>query len=507
MALTVLRTLGGGAFAEVGRPTVASTSPNGDLVAVGGEDERLYWPGNSLFSDIPGHRLGLYRDGVCQWLIEPSHPVQSTAFHPELPLLAIGTGRYDGGYFFEGQLLLLDLITGKVIDTMRESREIRRVEWSDDGQTLRLLVAPVGDYELEELAHTHAYPIEVTGDDWMRWPQIQLPAAANSLVECPVPTAAAPSPSGIEWSGRTRVWAVECLSDGRILAALDGREVECWAADGRLDWEIAEGSSGRQLVVAEDEATAWVCSEWPYDQSRGAETSKDLVLLATGRIIDEVEYDVSTTMTAAAGWIALRGTQRTSSRLTFIGPDRQLSEGPELTGFDSLNHPFAIRRSTELLFLAGDERTPHHNKWVVSADPVRSTVRRLFPLDWQGTRHLYGGPGLMLDGDLIHAATDHDRRPDGAFVVRRRLSDGSPRWVFTAGTRITALDELAGTLYCGLTSGDLVALDATDGTVRWRMRLLLGGQPAVPLSLATAAPDRLVIGTTDGRIADCRVGV
>ncbi|WP_327129668.1 hypothetical protein [Streptomyces sp. NBC_01727] len=34
------------------------------------------------------------------------------AFHPRLPLLSVGSGDYDGGYFFEGELLLLDLETG-----------------------------------------------------------------------------------------------------------------------------------------------------------------------------------------------------------------------------------------------------------------------------------------------------------------------------------------------------------------------------------------------------------
>ncbi|MFE2520645.1 hypothetical protein [Streptomyces mirabilis] len=34
------------------------------------------------------------------------------AFHPALPLLVADTGSYDGGYFFEGELLLLDLETG-----------------------------------------------------------------------------------------------------------------------------------------------------------------------------------------------------------------------------------------------------------------------------------------------------------------------------------------------------------------------------------------------------------
>ena len=47
-------------------------------------------------------------------VVESGHsrfPVHAMAFHPVLPLLAVGTGRYDGGYFFEGELLLVHLET------------------------------------------------------------------------------------------------------------------------------------------------------------------------------------------------------------------------------------------------------------------------------------------------------------------------------------------------------------------------------------------------------------
>ncbi|MFI5708554.1 hypothetical protein [Kribbella sp. NPDC051620] len=503
MSLTVLRTLGGGPYAEVGRPTVSASSVDGKRVAVAGELGSLYWPGDATLVGARGHRLGVYRDGVCEWLVQPDWPVRSLAFHPELPLLAIGAGSYDGGYFFEGDLLLLDLGTGKVISTLRRNgREIRQVEWAGD-HTLRVLVAPVDDDELDEKAHTHAYPMEIDGDDWTAWPEITLPLTADSMVECQVPPTGETLP-GFEWSGRTRVWAVECLDDGRVLAALDSREIECWGVDGELAWEIGEGSSGRQIAVSADGLTAWVNSEWPDDFG----TSRDLVLLATGQIIEEVEFDGATTMTSSLGWIALRGTGPKPGRLTLVDAFGDVAEGPELPGFDSANHPFAIRRATELLFLQGGQDKSWRDKWVVAVDPYALTVRRLFPLDWQGSRHLFGGPGVMLDDDLVHAGTVYDSsglQPGGAFVVRRALADGSPYWVFTTDSPATAIDELNGVLYVGFTNGDLIALDAAIGTVRWRTRFTLDGQPAVPLSLATSAPNRLVIGTTDGRIADCRV--
>ncbi|MGW4234348.1 hypothetical protein ACWEF9_34635 [Streptomyces sp. NPDC004980] len=45
----------------------------------------------------------------------------------------------------------------------------------------------------------------------------------------------------------------------------------------------------------------------------------------------------------------------------------------------------------------------------------------------------------------------------------------------------------------------------SDGSTRWRRILEVCGRPVVPLSLALMGPDRLVIGTVDGRILDCSI--
>ncbi|MFF9481672.1 hypothetical protein [Streptomyces sp. NPDC014733] len=141
-------------------------------------------------------------------------------------------------------------------------------------------------------------------------------------------------------------------------------------------------------------------------------------------------------------------------------------------------------------------------------------VRRLFSLDWETkhARHLFGGPGIEVgteEGrDLVHAGTVHDGAgllPGNAFVVRRSLADGAAHWIFTADFPVTALDGDEETIYVAFNSGELVALRTSDGTVLWRQRLDVGGQPVVPLSLMLICPGRLLIGTVDGRILDCSV--
>ncbi|MFH8704431.1 hypothetical protein [Streptomyces rubrogriseus] len=52
------------------------------------------------------------RSFVRRALVRSRFPVHALAFHPRHPLLAVGAGKYDGGYFFEGELLLLVLESG-----------------------------------------------------------------------------------------------------------------------------------------------------------------------------------------------------------------------------------------------------------------------------------------------------------------------------------------------------------------------------------------------------------
>jgi hypothetical protein len=42
-----------------------------------------------------------------------------------------------------------------------------------------------------------------------------------------------------------------------------------------------------------------------------------------------------------------------------------------------------------------------------------------------------------------------------------------------------------------------------DGAVHWRTRLDIDGLPVEPLSLCVSERNRMLIGTTDGRIMDC----
>lgn len=536
--LSVRRVLGGGPFAEIGEPLVAVHCEARGQVAIGGDLGNLYWSGRSV-SGWRGHRVGVYGldELDCRQVVGTRWPVNSVDFHPSLPLLAVGTGSYDGGYAFEGELLLVDLTNGSVVSALEHRREVRRVRWRDDGLALELVVAPPDEDSTEE-PFTHGFAAVVEREDWHSVSDRSV--AARELTGPRVK--AGPRPDGAEeaardtvtalcdaretwWSLRRQVWAVEALADGRVLAALEGTKLESWLPSGKFEWLVPDPDGARQLYVCPGQESAWVNvahpRRWTGSHWEAESNTVERLSLADGSTLGTAEVAFPAVLTADLdGRVVLRDTRHDEPKSTIVllTPDRRESANVVIGSYDCFNHYFPVRYSPELLFLQGKKKEYSKDKWIVSVVPHTDggepEIRRLFPLEWDADRHghLFGGPAVRLSdsggkGDaLVHAGEVHDPygpRPKHAFIVRRRFPDGMPQWLFTADHPATALDTDGETIFAALTSGEVIALDAADGTLRWRTRLEVDGIPTVPLSLAVAGPRQLLLGTVDGRILVC----
>lgn len=519
----VRRVLGDGPFAEIGEPALAVVDERSRTVAVGGDLGHVQWSGSGTAdARWTGHRIGVYeQDGLrCRHLVRSWYPVRSLAFHPVLPLLAVGTGRYDGGYSFEGELLLIHLDSGDVVSALPYLREVLGVEWSSE-TALRLVLTPCDDWENPQ-AHKQGHAVVVARSDWGAVGQgmigaEELAALAEPAVQ-PDHSAEArriltdlAASAGRQWSVRRRVWAVEGTADGRVLAALDGILAESWLPSGDLQWVVEDEGGGRQLVLASDGASVWANAErrslrkgkrWETSAPRVARIAVD-----SGQVLETLSPGVFTVLVAGGQRTILRpldGRRKQPERLMMFDLDGPVS-GPEVGHFDVFNHPFAVRRASRPYVLVGtDPDNPHRDKWVTALDPD-GTLRRLFPHSWVPAEHHFGGPAAEIGQSLVYAGAvhhGHGLQPGGAYVVRRSLN-GSVQWQHRTDHPATALDTDGHGVYVAYNSGALTALDANDGSVRWHTELEIDGAPTTALSLAVAPQGHLLIGTVDGRILEC----
>ncbi|MEU8379693.1 hypothetical protein [Streptosporangium sp. NPDC048865] len=525
--LKIRRVLGGGPFAETGDARVVEADERLGITIVGGFAGRLQWAGDGTADKLSDAVLGVYDlDGaVCRRLHRPRWPVNAVAVHPSLPLAAVGTGSYDGGYFFQGELLLLDLAAGVLTSLLPHPRQVRSLRWQD-ARTLGFVLAPPDDWENPE-AHTQGHPCTAVRDDWttpgtLRPEETAAPAVPFSRPpDGRLPEEVLDGLSGGRREPRRPVWAVEVLPDGRILATSEQIALECWEPSGRRVFTVPDVAGGRQIRVTPDGESAWVVLDsqtrrtedgWQNSPGSAARFS-----LADGARTAVHAPGFPLTLAARKdGWLALRDVDHTSSvqETLLISPCGEKTGQVRLGEFDLFNHPFAVRHSPELFFLRGGPRGGAEAKRVFRLDPLTHTVGDLFPLEWDTARdgHLFGGPVAYVHdvaGEaLVHGGAVHNGQgllPGNAFVVRRALPGGTAAWVFTADHNVTSLDVAGDTVYAAFTSGTVVALDAVTGAVRWSHRLHVGTVPVVALSLAAPSSSHLVLGTTDGRILDCTV--
>ncbi|HEY8257972.1 MAG TPA: PQQ-binding-like beta-propeller repeat protein [Gemmatimonadales bacterium] len=108
--------------------------------------------------------------------------------------------------------------------------------------------------------------------------------------------------------------------------------------------------------------------------------------------------------------------------------------------------------------------------------------------------------GVLLSGDTIYAATS---RPQGRVTALDR-GTGKKIWEKGTGTVGAPLALWRGMLIAPTQLGDVVGLDPSTGTIKWRRRLGVARVSAVPAdsaSVLVATVDSLfVIGTADGEV-------
>lgn len=511
-------------FGEVGRPYRIRRRDDGQVVALCSSFDLLYWPGRATYN---GHtlrnRISLYAGDFERRVavFDGAHfPINDVAFHPSEPWLAIGTGRYDGGYLFEGELLLWNWETGECRSLLAESREVAGCRFVDH-ERLAALLRPRDEEEYGEDDAFSTY-VGVVLDNLSRSPQTASANGDPRLVDLqPIePTSLgfdvralaghlAPEDhqhlATLGFEERHRVWDVAWLSPELVAAVHDGCHIEVWRLPDLREISLRGLGHGVQLLRQPDQMLVHVLERGNHIS--GQPDRSNLFALSGNSLIEWRQFANACAFSVDRhGRILARDTgdhMRSRARLDrVLDPSGSVVLETDLGHYDCFNHYVRLDGADALYFLRGTPPSSHQGKCLCEIDSDQTIHQRM---TWDDQReHLMNGCAAFRSKDsIVRAYRVYNPSPKSTkgAIELFSLLEGRAVWKRDIDADVTSIVATADTRHIifALTNGRLGVIDAVDGRLVHDELLAADGVPTIATALATL--DQLVlIGTIDGRL-------
>ena len=484
------------------------------------------------------HRVALYRPpDVKPFAVFDSlrFPVNDVAFHPFEQTVAIATGSYDGGFLFEGQLVVWDWKKGPYSDRIGPIPEVVRTAFSNDGAHIVSFVRPWNEdleneafdsfnafYEVratyseelfEGIFNEDSIKIQIdrqapkTAEDVARDPRFR-PLEADS--EAALQRAFSLS----EIKSRSAIWDVAWLDNNDIAIVHNDCQLEIMSPEGITNQRFEGETYGAQILKGH---SLFVHAARFNPQAQDWDTAYSAHLLRyNGADVTEVANFAGafTFSVSRDGWILGRRSRSPSAkaeRLDVIGsPTLETWARHNVGHYDVFNHFLRIDGAPDLFAVQGTPPSSHEYKQVcvVSHD---GSVKPLWPIvsdTGSGSHHAmecaFGyvadsvGEGIIASGKYFNPGP---RLPYDGFIIRKRLHDGKGLWRHATKAGATTIKAIPGTevILAAFLNGEFAAIDSTSGEILQWTDFRPDGSASVIFSFDVTARD-ILIGTIDGRV-------
>lgn len=519
-------------FADVGRPYHIFRDDGKHFVVICSAFSTLGWSGRCYYEgQIMLHRVSLYLAGSYELLglFDCKFPVQDLSFHPTESQLAVATGSYDGGWVFEGELILWKWEENISYPLLRESREAVRCRFNDNG-SLAVLLRPRNEEEcrdafdrflglvLHELSPVEPLPANV----WERDPRLLdldfvepqvfgFEDAHERPQEISESDRAELLRNGFE--ERHAIWDIEWTGESDFITCHNCCQAEIWSTRlGRLQ-KLTGAGHGIELLHHPLQGS--MVNVRAYHGRGWSDERSSLYRIQEGELTLVKAFDHAFTLSMNdAGFILAIDTHRPISHASpkrdkILGLHGTILWEGDLGEYDCFNHPLRLKRGADLYFIAGN----------VSTGDWRMTLRKMTPeghmtssCDWSSGNTLFHGQVVsLLDSQTIVRAgqiTVKETRITASEIASISLHDGRCHWSTPLPSRsnftaLAAAPEMGCAIFAR-TDGEWGLVDTATGEITYHTSDDEYEFPSVVTALAVQG-DHVLVGTLDGRLLLYRV--
>lgn len=526
-------------FAEIGQPYRVFRDEKRGLLAVcshiASPMHRAKWHhGPGIFE----HRVSVYqiagmvRLGVMACRFQVNHVV----FHKTEPVLLASTGSYDGGFFYNGDLLRFDWRKQTRHKMFGGSREVVVARYQDDGK-ISLLMRPqdeeeFADHEGEDYPNHHEIFVGLVIDDR---PFSEFTNGREQYEPDPRLVGLRPcNPADFGFSAdqlarqyfmmvkpdvndlqellaaghdaRAGVWDLRPLGAGRFAVMMNGRLLEIWDKENGLEARFDGEVDGLEFLhQAGDELLFHVLVRGKPGTAE--HTRSQLWKYARGEVSLWKAFDGDYSWCVNGdGW--LLGTEGWNGHLARrslrVSPSGESFPGPEGCGGDRHERLQLLPRgASELHFVrrSGDSRAFDYRLWMLKQTGEELDVGPLGPIGFSDSVE------YAMPWDLTRYVQVCDRwaiaahKSAGTLLELVERDTGRAIFSIPLCGAVTQILRLSGseTVLAGHRDGGLSVVDLKRREVVLEQMMMVDGLVCVPSALAEVA-GAIIIGTDDGRL-------
>jgi hypothetical protein len=478
------------------------------------------------------HRLSLHRPGEqapFAWFDDVRLPINWVSFHPQEPVIAIAAGTYDGGWMFEGELLLWNWTENSWRKPVSQIPEVVWVNFGFEGTTLDLIVRP-WDEEWggdpnghEDDAFTRFYGASTIAHSAVAGPELVLnPAARLGGDKLEILSAADEFKkdalkSVAAWLTisklveRSAIWDVSWLGPDKIASVSDDCLLQINDLTGAKLSHI-EGDGYGAAIISSEPPLVHVARRRTWDDD---EVVSRLLAIQDGTLVELGTYAGSYSFTGSSNGTVLGRLDRhrrgsaTSDLLIEVATG--VVAAIDCGQYDCFNHFLGVDGAPANYFLQATPSDGHERKRLCRLD-AHGNVESLWPVlhqDGSYASHAMECCGCFLEDSagagIVLAGRHYDPNPStptSGFIYRKSLNADRELWRHSTAAASSAIVHVGrlGIIAAAFLDGTLKLIDAVTGAIRAAGRVTIGAQPTVIFSLS-ANELALAIGTFDGRVA------
>jgi len=512
-------------FDEVTNPReIYEYSPKG-LIGIA-HSFRAQWSGRNI--ELQKELLSIYKTETIDFVaqIELKYKINDIDFHSNKNLIIIATGSYDGGCYYEGELILWDYkenITTKII---KNNREFTQCKFEDDN--LRITVNPIHDLDCEddenekniddckdeiylfkyeekeeiELSDLIAVSITEHTNDFdikqYNRHKKEIIVRLNQLAER----------IGKKYEGNKHVWDIAFINSNKLAIALSDAKIQIIEVDSDKSTTIilpVEGNATQ--IFFNDSTNKLIVNIFPHQFSYKKEKNKfyeiDINTLKHRKIF---EGSFSLSKTNLNEFLA-RQTDYLGNEKYDIIFDTHFNEKVklELGHYDLFNHYIRIDNANNFYAFIGNPKNQHKNKRLIEIDK-NFKINTIIEIEKEPV--MYNNlVGYLINDIFVFSGKNYSISYNyEVFAYKKKkknsfFSNKKELWKFGLSGQVTAvtkLNNIKNIIILTTTTREILVIDILAGKIIYNLTTLslLNGYP---LSIASI-DNKIAIGYENGLI-------